>query len=638
MSKGKNKKKKTIIKKVTRKTTSSNKYPGKLMMGLICALFGFLLYANTLTHQYALDDASVITDNFITKKGLEGIPLHLQNSYRFGYWNSKGTLYRPVSLLMFATEWQISPDNPFLYHLINVLLYAFTGFLLFYTLSRILSGTNLLFSFLVTLFFLAHPVHVEVVANIKSRDEILAFLFCIATLYFLWDYVQSGKLKGLILALLAFSLAMFSKENSITFLAIFPLVLFFFSKKTIAEIAKISVLMLIPALLYLGVRYRIIEGATIASISPLDNLLMAAPDVVSKKATAFLLIGKYFLTLIFPHPLGSDFGYNQIPIVSFGNWKVLLSLIAFIGIIVFALIQLPKKKMIAFGILYFMITFSIFSNLIIDIGSSFGDRFLYMPSLGFAIVLTALIFKFSKLQWKPEPFKLNGLIKKYGIVLAIPAVIILLYSIKTISRNKAWYDSYTLYAADIHTAPNCAKLNYHLGLEQNKKGLAETNPQLKTEWMDKAMDRFRKALEIYPSYGDAYSQLGLAYFRKNDFNNALTNYAKALEYKPNDAQTYSNMGIIYFNQGNLAKAREVYEKAVQLHPRFVDARRNLGSVYAQTKQFDKAIEQFNEALKYAPDNATLYLYLGYVYRDKGDTATAQNYFNKAYQLDPSLRK
>ena len=155
--------------------------------------------------------------------------------------------------------------------------------------------------------------------------------------------------------------------------------------------------------------------------------------------------------------------------------------------------------------------------------------------------------------------------------------------------------------------------------------------------MNSAVTYFQKALQIYPTYGDAYSQLGLAYFRANDYNNALVNYNKALEYKP-DAQTYSNMGIIFFQQGNLAKAQEVYEKAVKIDPRFVDARRNLGSVYAQQKQFDKAIAQFKEALKYAPNNPTLYLYLGYVHRDKGDTAGAQTYLNKAYQLDPSLKK
>ena len=217
-------------------------------------------------------------------------------------------------------------------------------------------------------------------------------------------------------------------------------------------------------------------------------------------------------------------------------------------------------------------------------------------------------------------------------------MIAIAFSLKTIDRNNAWYDSFTLYDTDIKTAPNSAKLNFHYGLELKKKGEAETDGAKKGEFMNKAFQHFAKASEIYPKYSDAFGQMGLMHYLNKNHEQAMASYEEGLKHNTNKPKIYSNMGIIYFERGDLQKAKEVYEKAVKLDPRFVDALRNLGSVNAELKNFDAAIHNFKEALKYDPDNATLYLYLGYVHRDKGDTAGAQPYFNKAYQLDPSLRK
>ena len=146
-----------------KKTSKSNR-SWMLRLGLILTVLSFLLYSNTLSHEFALDDGSAITENWVTKKGAAGIPLLLTKHYRYGYWSSKGVLYRPVSMVMFAIEWGLSPDNPFLHHLINVLLYAGTSLLLFFTLAKIWSAYHLILPFAVSLLFLVHPVHVEVVA------------------------------------------------------------------------------------------------------------------------------------------------------------------------------------------------------------------------------------------------------------------------------------------------------------------------------------------------------------------------------------------------------------------------------------------------------------------------------------------
>ena len=248
------------------------------------------------------------------------------------------------------------------------------------------------------------------------------------------------------------------------------------------------------------------------------------------------------------------------------------------------------------------------------------------------------ILKLLKADFQLKSISFVDFFNNFRLPILIVGVISLAYSFKTIDRNKVWYDSFTLYDNDIKIAPNSAKLNYHYGLELNKKGLAETDKAKQANYMNSAFQHFAEAAKIYPDYHDAYGQMGLMHYRNKSYDQALTNYEKSIELKPNNATVYSNMGKIYFERGDLQKAKEVYEQAVRIDPRFVDGRQNLGSVYALMKQYDKAIEQYKEALKYDPDNANLYLFLGFAHRDKGDTGNAQTYLNKAYSLDPSLKK
>ncbi len=597
---------------------------------LILAIFAFLLYANTLNHGYALDDYSVIKDNYITKKGFAGISELLTTEYRKGYWNSPGTLYRPLSLVMFAAEWDFSPDKPFLSHFMNVLLYAFTAVAVFRFLQKILSEYTIWLPFVVAAIFVAHPIHTEVVANIKSRDEILAFLFSILACNYILQYIGNQKIINIILALLCYTAAMFSKESAITFLAIFPLMIYFFSKNaTLSQNIKISAFMLLPVVFFLICRSQVLGSQVgIDNVSPLDNFIFAQTGV-NKLAGAICMAGFYLKTLVFPHPLVSDMGYNQVQISGFGDWKVLLSALVYLALLGFAFYKIKEKNIISFGILFALITFSISSNIFITIGTGYGERLMYVPSLGFVIALiAALVSFFPKSENEKNVFLPNHNILKY-VSLALLAV----FSIETIARNPAWKDSLSLYETDVNSSPNCAKINYHYALELTKKGRDEKNNAM----IDKAIAHFEKSISIYPTYADAFGEMGLAYFYKGDEDKALSYYTKAAELQP-DAKVWSNMGMIFFNKGNMPEAQRVYEKAVALDPRFVDARRNLGSAYAMQGRYKDAINQFQEAIKYAPDQAILYFFLGSAYKDGGDAAKGQPFLDKAYRMQPSLKK
>jgi protein O-mannosyl-transferase len=617
-------------------SASANTIMQYWLPALLLAAFAYLLYANTLSHGWALDDYSVIKDNYITQQGIKGISTLMNTEYRFGYWNSAGSLYRPLSLVMFATEWEYYPDNPWIGHFMNVFLYALTATVLFSTLCNLLKNNSIAIPFVITALFVAHPTHVEVVANIKSRDEILALLFSIATLNFLLKYIDSNKILSLIAALFCYAIALFSKESAITFLAIFPLAVYFFRDISLSQNAKTSTLLLIPAVIFLAKRQMVLGGNSVLdSISLLDNAIVQ--DGVPKFAGAVAMLLYYAKAMFLPFTMVSDLGYNAVPLSGWGDWKVWASLLLNGGFLAYAFLNLKKKDPVAFGILFFYITFSISSNIFLTIGTSYGERLVYASSLGFTLAFVFFLYKMIKtspvLDGSPFAF-----LAKSPIFTSVITLFCLFFAIKTVTRNPVWKDSLSLYEADVQQYTEGVKLNYHYGLELTKKGRDSQNPAEKTALLEKALQHFNKALSIYPNYKDAYGEMGLAYFYQGNNNaKAMECYEKAVKIQP-DAKVYSNMGMIYFQQNNLAEAQKVYEKSLEIDPRYVDGLRNLGSALAMQGKFKEAIVYFKKAIEFKPKEAILYFFLGSAYRDSGDPTTAQQYLNKAYQLDPKMKR
>lgn len=603
-------------------------------VGMAAAALGILLYANTFGHQYCLDDYSVIKENWVTQGGLKNIGLIFSTEYRYGAWNSPGSLYRPLALLIFALQWQLSPDNPMVGHVMNALMYGWTGWLLWITWRRILAAYPPILPALATLFFIAHPVHTEVVANIKSLDEILALFFCTAALWSLWRYFDTARRGFVGLAILFYALALFSKESAITFLAIFPLTIWFFADRPLSENLRLSALFLAPAVLFLFIRHQVLSAQPYPEVfSILDNFIVGARDTATRLASAFMMCGMYLKTLLWPHPLVSDRGYPQMTLVTFADWRALVGFFAYAGMFVWAVLHLRRKHILSYAILFYLITFSLFSNVLILIGTSYGERLLYAPSWGFALALAAALMLAFRLRPQPDASPTQQILNPDGkgaLVWGVAGAILLIYSFLTVQRNPVWYTSYTLYQADIPHSPNCAKLNFHMGIETIKEGIIEETGQVTdSAWVRKAIGYHTRAIELYPQYHDAFGSRGLAYFRLGQYDNAYQDYMNALRYRPNDEKVLSNLGFIYFLRQQLDSAETVYRKSLEYNPRFIDARRNLGAVMAMQRRFPEAIEQWKEGLKYEPENPTLLHYIGSAYNDMGQPEQAKPWLERA---------
>jgi len=603
---------------------------------------GVLLYSNTIWHDFTLDDFGAIKENWIVKAGFKHWDLLWSTEYRYGSWASPGSLYRPLTLAMFSIEWQLM-QGPMVGHVFNILYYGLTGWVLWITWRRILSEYPWTLAAATTLLFLAHPVHTEVVANIKSRDEIISLLCSMSALYFIWNYFDSGHKKWLYIATGIYGLGMFAKESGITFLAVFPLTIWFFGKRSLGETLRISALFLIPVALYLIIRQQVLSAQPYQEVySILDNFIVGAKDKASELASAFMMCLLYLKTLVWPHPLVSDMGYPQVKPVLFSDWRAIFGFLLYAGMGIWALLNIGKRHILSYAILFYLTTFSLFSNVLMMIGTSYGERLLYAPSWGYAMGLAWLLQTIAGKLEKGE--RVSASSASFWVVTGL---VLVAFSIKTVSRNSAWKDSYSLYEADYPTSPNCAKLNYHRALEINNNGMDEDkNNVINPKMIEDAIKAYNRTIELYPEYHDAYGSRGLAYFRLQQYDNAFKDYQVALKYRPNDAKVLSNMGYIYFlraqRPGNqlalteLDSAENVYRRSIQFDPRFVDARRNLGAVLAMKRQFPKAIIEWKEGLKYEPNSAVLHFYIGAANCDMGDPESAAPWMEKARQLDPKL--
>jgi hypothetical protein len=611
--------------------------PLKRWLGITVAVVGILLYISTAGYDFVLDDFSLIKENRLTKMGFSGIPEIMKTSYRTGYIMIDDEVYRPLSKVMFAIEWALVGDNPALGHWINILLYGLTGYLLFVTLYKYFNR-NLLVPFIASLLFMAHPIHTEVVANIKSRDEILGFLFTVASMWFLHAYLLTEKSKHLFMAVLFFFIALLSKESYITFVALVPLLVYFFSDAAPAKNFRISAIMLAPALLYILIRRAVLGTSLPASQSIADNLLVAAPDIGSRIATAVYIMGIYVKLLFYPHPLVFDYSYKQIPIITPADWRFLLSFAIYLALFIFAVMRLRKKDPLSLSIFVFFIFISIYTNLVLIIGSSFAERFMYGPSLGFCLAVALLLSRFPGIIQMPAINNMGQFFRSYMKPVAITAVIVLLFSYKTISRNPVWTNNLTLYTNDVKLSPNSTRTHYYLGNLLTKDDYYKDFDSIaKIKMLDSAIHELQRSVDIYPKFSDAYNQMGVAYYRKKDLAKAFEKYQLALSANPTDATIHNNMGTVLFESGRYQDAVNAFMQAIRYKKDYPEAYANLGSAYGMMQQYDNAISYLQQAVKYDPGYAQAYFFLGITYRFKGDEANARIYLDKAKALDPNLK-
>jgi len=616
------------------------------------AIIAIILYANTLGHDYTQDDAIVIYDNMYTQEGISGISGILTKDTFFGFFKEAGKeklvsggRYRPFTLIMFAVEWQIFGRNPFIGHLVNILLYALLCVMIYKTMLIMFLGQRsrsdkklLIFVFLASLFYACHPIHTEAVANIKGRDEIMTFLGSVIALWAIFKYHYSQKTKWMLIAFVSFFIALMSKENAITFLAIVPVAILLFTpkkEKKISTVFKCTLPFLGAAVLFLIIRFSVLGMDFGGAPNELMNnpfLKIQGNQYVSftgleKLATNFYTLGKYIVLLIFPHPLSHDYYPRTIDIMQFSDWQVILSVLLYLGLAIGFFIFYKKDKFISFAILFFLATLSIVSNIVFPIGTNMSERFIFIPSLGYAIILARLLTKY---------------ISNYKMIWAISGIILLAYSVKTVLRNNVWKDDFTLFTTDVLHNDRSAKLLNAAGGALSTKAADMPDGPKKTEYLNKAIGYLDKATKIHPSYRNAYLILANSHYYLKEYEKSILYYDQSLKYDPDFKDAIKNLPIVLReggrHMGQNVKDYELAEKwllrAVQMNPQDYESTRLLGITYGIRGYHEKAIQFFQKAIDLRPDLADNYTTMGTAYQQMGNLEKAREYYNKAVELDP----
>jgi protein O-mannosyl-transferase len=591
-----------------------------LLIGIVCAL-----YANTLGHDYAFDDYGVILENNYTKSGISGLGAVLSTGYRTNATSIDTQLYRPLSKVMFALEWSISPHSPGLNHFVNVALFALTVVLLFNVLRSYISG-SVLVPFLTAGLFALHPIHTEVVANIKGRDDILCFLLFVSAAQCAFKYASTQSTRYLVWLLLSFFLCCLSKESAIAFLIVIPLMLFFFTTASKEVYVKSMSALTGAAVSFLLIRAGVLTGP-VPPVPVIDNYISGISGFLTQRTTAIYIAGLYLWKLIVPHPLVSDMSLAQLPVVGVGDWRFVLPFVIFAAAAVFAFMKLRDKDILAFSILYFFITFFMVSNIPFILGTNYGERLLYAPSLGICLAIAYALARFLQ-RTERVAGSASGFLVANGKAVAVTGVLGLVYGFLTVSRNAEWKDSLTLFRADVQKAPNSAKLHYFYANQMAEPDylarFSAGDPE-RRKAVDTAAVEFQKALDLYPPYTVVMSKLAGMFVEQGKLDSAELYYRRAIRLGPPDATSRNNYGGMLFNQGRLNEAQVEFEAAVSINPVLAVALNNLASVHGARGSLRQSLEYSLRSIQADPDFAQAYETAALTYASLGDGSNEQKY-------------
>ncbi len=569
---------------------------------LILFVIALGLNINTLLNGYAMDDEVVMTQNKFVAKGIKGIPEIVSQDFFKGWQGTddnelSGGRYRPFTLVIFAIEFQFFGASPLVSHLINILLFALLIALLFKLLqSYIFREQNRNLAFITCLLFTVHPIHTEVVANVKSRDEIITFILLIVSLITIIKHTEKRSIVFFAVSLFCFFIALLTKESAVICVGLVPLIFYFFFNKSAQKSILFSLPFAFIFISYLAIRY-IVIGFSISTSRSVLNAPFLYASASEAFATKVFILFKYLLLLVFPFPLSCDYGYNQIPYINIFSLQFILSLSLILGLIVYAFYTFKKRSLFSFCILYFFASISIAANFIFDIGTPLAERMLFLPSLSFCIVAAAFYIKIES-RWK---------------VLANSALLaaLLIFSGKTYLRNADWKNNETLFLADVISSPNSAKTNLIAAEQYILKAKKTTDKELKNECLKKAVYYGERSLKIYHFYSVTYLDLGTAYFELLDYFKTADLWIQAYNLNPSNLETKNStemLSIILFKEGKkfytkgiINNAIKCYVKSIELSSGNAEVWYNLGGNYFLINDTKNAIDAWQNVLKLAPN-------------------------------------
>lgn len=471
---------------------------------LIC-LLAVIIYLPTTGFDFAYDDSLVITGNPTVTAPAEGQNQTLKILLSP---TPPGDLYRPVPALSYRFDYLFKGLDAGWFHGINTCLYALLCLLVLNLFQKLLPTSAA--AFWAAVIFTVHPVHVEAVANIVGRAELLAGIGGIAALLLLinqWARPEKRFISlGIIASAVLFFLAVLSKESAFTFLPLYLAAALLIKGKpsTLTLHTVLAVLALYMRSVALGNMFLVAPESS--AINP-ENPLLGLP-FTSRLLPALKIQGDYLVSLIAPTDISPDYSIMFEQLFQ-QTWSTagFLALLLF-ATLIFLTAREEDKKLRLCGI-WFLITFLLTSNILVPIGTVRADRLLLVPGIG----VIALLFSRAAVLW-PERVTLIGA--------AVSAV----FMLKTITLIPGWRDNGTLFSSMVTAAPENPKALYNLGIYL----LTQQQAPVQAEYF------LRKTLEIVPDHLYSMKALADISLARKDYARLAYWYTRILRSYPEEQQ------------------------------------------------------------------------------------------------------
>jgi len=505
---------------------------------------------------------------------------------------SRATNWHPLTWLSLMLDCQLFGPNPGWIHLVSLLLHVANTLLLFAVLKK-MTGSLWPSAFVAAAFAL-HPMHVESVAWIAERKDVLSTLFWLLTLTAYVGYVRRLSAFRYVLCLAVFAIGLLAKPMLVTLPFVFLLLDYWpLSRFDLPKAIKTSGRQPRKSAHAPGKRrsfYRIIAEKipffALSAVSSVITFLVqrnsgAIVDIntfplESRIANAFLSYARYMGKMFWPRNLAVFYPFDA---ASFTFWQVALCVLLLFVISFFVIYFGRTQRYLPVGWFWFVGTLIPVIGLVQVGAQSLADRYTYIPYVGLFMIIA----------WGIPELLSKWPYQKIALSISIPIVITAL-GICAYRQVSYWNNSTTLFSHATEATQNNHVAHCNLAKDLRNQGKTVL-----------AIEHFKKAFQIAPNYPDTVNGLGCALYDHGDFSEAIEYFQKAIQVKPDSPYPRNNLGFALQKQGKLNEAVTYFTQAVQIKPDFTEARNNLANALVLQGRFDEALDQFHAALQLKPD-------------------------------------
>ncbi|MFA6471650.1 MAG: tetratricopeptide repeat protein [Candidatus Latescibacterota bacterium] len=531
-------------------------------------------------------------------------------------------LWIPVTWLSFLADLKLFGLNPGAFHLTNVFFHILNTLLLF-ALFRKLTGYVWRSAFVAALFAL-HPLHVESVAWITERKDVLSIFFMLGALYTYVKYTERLSLGKYVLTLALFCLGIMSKPMVITFPFILLLVDYWplcrlhgFWKVSSQNSKGMSAAKVTNRrVLIEKIPFFLISAAASAItfvVAHRDNALLSVENyplsqriqesIISYVLYVWKTIVPQHLAVFYPHRSG------EIPL-----GETACAFLVLVGITALVIRFSRRFSYLSFGWLWYLVTLLPVIGIFQAGEQRMADRFTYLPIIGlFVMGVWGISGSFN--CWS----------RRKLILPILMSAVVLLYGSLAWIQVRYWKDSYTLLTHALAVTTDNSLAHNNLGLYLCAHGNIE-----------EGLHHYKEALRIDPGQPEACSNVGSILFDQGKIDEAIVYFRKALEISPNFEKAHHNIAIAYDVQGRADEALIHYNEALKLNPGNYKLLRDIGVHWHKNGNYDKALWYYNEALKRNPSLAGMHYNIGIILNDEGKTDEALTFFKEELRLNPNF--